>query len=85
VNQVQQFNKKLVISGRLDNSSDTIKQSVLNLHISVEEKFDVARFWQLETIGIQPLLVQDSSQSQSKRLFGDWPSSPERYVGHSTL
>jgi|688.fasta_scaffold1188848_1 hypothetical protein len=38
----------------LDNSNDTINQSVLNLHISVEEKFDVARFWQLETIGIKP-------------------------------
>jgi hypothetical protein len=43
-----------LISGRLDNSSDNIKQSVLNLHVSVEEKFDVARFWQLEAIGIQP-------------------------------
>ena len=45
-----------LMSGRLDNLSDTIKQSFLNLHISVEENFDVARFWQLEPIGIQPVL-----------------------------
>jgi hypothetical protein len=48
-----------LISGRLNNS---------NMHISVEEKFDVARFWQLETIGIQPDLesIQTTQSYQEK-------------------
>lgn len=57
-----------LISGRLNNSSDIITQSVLNMHISVEEKFDVTRFWQLETIGIQPDLesTQTTQSYQEK-------------------
>jgi hypothetical protein len=43
-----------LISGRLQYSGEKIEQKALGMHISVEEAFDVTKFWDLETLGIQP-------------------------------
>ncbi|XP_045023635.1 uncharacterized protein LOC123468017 [Daphnia magna] len=43
-----------LISGRLQYSGEKVEQKTVGLHISVEEALDVTKFWNLETLGIQP-------------------------------
>lgn len=43
-----------LVSGQLIDSNTTATEATFAFQVLVEEKFDMTRFWQLETLGIQP-------------------------------